>query len=356
VAYVALAVAAGAVAGLTAIPALERRVDHAHACASELAATIARRDRTVRQLEDTITSLGGELARERRREAAEHERILAEIARLRAQDAARTSEHLASVESRVQFLRELADRSALEASSRRLDEKLVHRELVQPTVRVNAKSEVGSGSLIYSRAHKGQPRTFVLTAWHIVKDNVGEGGPTPIDVDVYDALSKPTEFRGKLVAREEALDLALLELHAETVFPVTARLPRTQDLERVSVFAKVYAIGCPLGYAPMPTSGELTSTAKELDGVTYWMTNAPTIFGNSGGGIYLADSRHLVGVLSRISAYKNLIDVAVPHMGIVTPFTRVYEWLEKTEFAFIPREMLAPETAVLNASHSTGGR
>ena len=135
---------------------------------------------------------------------------------------------------------------------------------------------------------------------------------------------------------------------------LTVNRPHADDtiiyLARATVFSKVYAIGCPLGYAPMPTSGELTSTCKELDGVTYWMTNAPTIFGNSGGGIYLAESRQLVGVLSRISAYKNLIDVAVPHMGIVTPMTLVYDWLDTTEFAFVHKEGIEPQADLLNAS------
>jgi hypothetical protein len=102
----------------------------------------------------------------------------------------------------------------------------------------------------------------------------------------------------------------------------------------------------------MPTSGEVTSKEKELDGLSYWMVNAPTIFGNSGGGIYAAESRQLIGVLSRISAYKNLIDVAVPHMGIVTPINQVYDWLDTTEFAYVHKDGIESLPEPLPASHS----
>ena len=120
----------------------------------------------------------------------------------------------------------------------------------------------------------------------------------------------------------------------------TANSSKRGALPSIPIFSKVYAIGCPLGYSPLPTSGELTSKDKELDGNQYWMINAPTIFGNSGGGIYLADSRTMIGVLSRISAYKNMIDVAVPHMGLVTPMDQVYEWLDSTRYGFIYRDRL----------------
>ena len=249
------------------------------------------------------------------------------------------------------MLREVADRAEREAASRRLDSALIHRELVEPTVRVNAKSEVGSGTLVYSRRRKDRVHTLVLTAWHIVKDNVvGEGGNSPVEIDVYDERGKPREEKGKVVARHENLDLALLELEGDKVVTVTARLPRLADLDRLAIFAPVYAIGCPLGYAPMPTAGQLTSKEKELEGLTYWMVNAPTIFGNSGGGIYASDTRQLIGVLSRISAYKNLIDVAVPHMGIVTPISQVYDWLDTTEYAYVHKEGVS-EAESLEAGH-----
>ncbi len=330
-----------------AVHALQARVEELEAAERSeerrSADAWARIDEVLRETEGALHATQGELR------ATE-----SEIERLRAHDVAQTAQQVAAVEARVQLLREFADREQLEANARRIDLRIVHRELLEPTVRVNAKSEVGSGSIVYSRKRGGKVRTFVLTAWHIVKDNLTDGKPEPIEVDVYDAQGAERDTKSKLVARHEALDLALLEIENEKAPSPTAKLPRLPDLERAALFSKVYAIGCPLGYAPLETSGDLTSLKKELDGISYWMTNAPTIFGNSGGGIYLAETRQLVGVLSRISAYKNLIDVAVPHMGIVTPITLVYDWLDATEFAFVHKEGIEPETPVLDAAQVKG--
>ncbi len=351
--YAALALAAAGITfGVSVASEKLRDLDRAQRRADELRDKAIEQDHAVRSLESRLEELESEQLRERKRNLDEEQRLLSEIERLRAQEVAHTAQQVADVEARVQLLREFAERTQLEANARRIDAQLIRRELVEPTVRVNAKSEVGSGSVVFSKKRSGKLRTLILTAWHIVKDNVLEAPAASIEVDVYDPQGKPREAKGKLVAKHEALDLALLELEDEKSPAVTARLARPADLARAQVFTRVYAIGCPLGYAPLPTSGDLTCMAKELDGITYWMTNAPTIFGNSGGGIYLAETRQLVGVLSRISAYKNLIDVAVPHMGIVTPLTLVYDWLDTTDYAFIHKEALEPESALLNASHS----
>ena len=338
--YLAIALGAGgATAGVSSL--LRGQRDDAAAVAREdaLRGQLAEKERALHGLEVKLDAIDSRLAFERKTAREEHDALVLELEQLRQKDVASASQHIASVEARVQLLRDMADRNERESAARRLDAALIHRELVEPTVRVNAKSEVGSGTLVYSRKRKDRVHTLVLTAWHIVKDNVvGEGGVTPVEIDVYDEHLKPHEEKGKVVARHENLDLALLELESDKPVPVTARLARPADLERLTIFSRVHAIGCPLGYAPMPTSGELTSKEKELDGLTYWMVNAPTIFGNSGGGIYAAETRQLIGVLSRISAYKNLIDVAVPHMGIVTPITQVYDWLDTTDFAYVHKD------------------
>ena len=68
------------------------------------------------------------------------------------------------------------------------------------------------------------------------------------------------------------------------------RASRDHGADRVSVWDPIYAVGCPLGNDPIPTQGEISSLSNELNGSNYWMINAPTYFGNSGGGVYLADT------------------------------------------------------------------
>jgi len=57
------------------------------------------------------------------------------------------------------------------------------------------------------------------------------------------------------------------------------------------------------------------------------MINAPTYFGNSGGGIYLGDTHQLIGVFSKIYTHGKGAPVVVPHMGLCTPMESIYEWL-----------------------------
>ncbi|MCA8965741.1 MAG: hypothetical protein KDC48_12730, partial [Planctomycetes bacterium] len=80
---------------------------------------------------------------------------------------------------------------------------------------------------------------------------------------------------------------------------------------------------------PVPSHGEVSSLKNELNGANYWMINAPTYFGNSGGGIYLADTHQLIGVFSKIYTHGKGNPVVVPHMGLCTPIDVVYDWLKE---------------------------
>lgn len=294
-------------------------------------------------LEQRLGEVGRAVVDVRSLEAEARKRLLGEIEARTGSQAEEVRAQLEDLEGRLSKLREAADEHARLLAAAHADEdvEVRYRELMSPTVRVNARHEVGSGTILWSRAVGERARTFVLTAWHIVSDNAAGAQETPLEIDFYEAGELLRTELGRIVARDERLDLALVEVKGYHVYERQARILSVEQLAQLPMFSKVYAIGCPLGYSPLPTSGELTSKEKELDGNTYWMINAPTIFGNSGGGIYHADSRAMIGVLSRISAYKNMIDVAVPHMGLVTPMEQVYAWLDETRYGFTYRDRLA---------------
>ncbi len=299
-------------------------------------------------LEERLGRVGRELLDVRELEGEARARLLRELEARDRGESAVVREELERLEERVRALRAAAEEHTrlLAASRAGEDTEQRYRVLMAPTVRVNARAEVGSGTLLWSRSTGDRARSYVLTAWHIVQEEPAlQGGPATLEVDVFaDGALLRTE-RARVAARDARLDLALLEVEGRHVYDRLARLPTRAEVAGVRVFSPVHAIGCPLGYPPLPTSGELTTRDKTLDGNHYWMINAPTIFGNSGGGIYLARDQALIGVLSRISAYKNMIDVAVPHMGLVTPIDRVYDWLEATDYAFVYRDRLAARPA-----------
>lgn len=291
-----------------------------------------------------IARLESRLADARALEEAARAELAARLGR-ESDDAGEVRGQLAALEGRVLALRAAAEQHAraLEEAQRDGDVELRLRELMGPSVRVNGRHEVGSGTVLWSGRGGEEAHTYVLTAWHVVREDgkgkAGEGWP--LEVDFFrDGVVVRTE-PASVLAVEEQLDLALLRVTGREVCETPARLASREELAALRVFSPVVAIGCPLGYPPLPTTGQLTSRDKELDGVHYWMINAPTIFGNSGGGIHASRERMMVGVLSRISAYKNMIDVAVPHMGLVVPMDRVYDWLDGTPWAFTYRDRLA---------------
>lgn len=261
--------------------------------------------------------------------------------------------------SEQRAMEEIAD---LKASSQKQGKKLdlylkkskIHfKRALHASVRVNAKSEVGSGIVIFNgrRGSRERLETYILTAFHVIKDNLaGKSNPEqPIDIDFYKNGQKTQSARARIVETEIQQDLALLRVTTE-IIAVPALLAPPQTIQSMNMFSKVLTIGCPLGYSPMPTHGEITSTTKTFDEQDFWMINAPTIFGNSGGGVFDEKSGALLGVLIRIAAYKNVIDVAVPHLGIVTPLDAVKTWLKKTKRAFIFEPPARVKSAVLDAS------
>ncbi|MCO5168139.1 MAG: trypsin-like peptidase domain-containing protein [Planctomycetes bacterium] len=274
-------------------------------------------------------------------EASARARLLQEIEARTEAGAAMLRTELGALEERLKALRAAAEEHGRMLADVRQQEDIDARSraLMGPTVRINGTHEVGSGSVLWSRATgPGRARSYVLTAWHILQK---EAEGALLEVDVYEDGQPLRTDRGRVVAHDRRLDLALVEVDAPAPHRHLANLPDRVEMNGLRIFTPIYAIGCPLGYPPLPTSGELTSRDKVLDGNHYWMVNAPTIFGNSGGGIYTAQTHQLIGVLSRISAYKNMIDVAVPHMGLVTPIHRVYDWLDKTRYGFVYLDRLA---------------
>ena len=209
--------------------------------------------------------------------------------------------------------------------------------LLSPTVQIICEKEVGSGTIIYSR----RGATYVLTALHVIAHQAKDA--PLIDVKVFSGSGEPISFSAELIASYEKIDAAIVRVKEKFFAHHIARLASRATLAKTHVFEQVYSIGCPLGYAPMPTAGELSSKAKKLKDQTYWMMNAPTIFGNSGGGIYRADTQELIGLLSRVSAYNNFINIAVPHMGIFVPMSEVYDWLGEEFLTYLYNPSVSQE-------------
>jgi S1-C subfamily serine protease len=205
------------------------------------------------------------------------------------------------------------------------------QDLMGPTVQISGENSIGSGVLLASRPNAaGAFDNYLLTAWHVVRDIQGalEHLDMPVPVTLYARDGSKREVRSRLLRYDADIDAALLQLESDERLAVGAGLATRDTLARISVFQPVYAVGCPLGNDPIPTLGEVSSTQHEVDGKSYWMINAPTYIGNSGGGIFDAESHELIGIFSKIYNYGTSRPTVVPHMGLVVPLSKIYAWLD----------------------------
>ncbi len=222
------------------------------------------------------------------------------------------------------------------------DKTKMLKEVLLPSVRVKMPNGVGGGTIIYSQPDRqGAYQTYVITAYHVIhrliKYAVKSGEiRDEVIVEVWrEDLSRLDEYQAKIVTYHPTKDLALLKLKTTVPFKYVARLIPKEDITKIKVFTGVYTIGCPLGYDPVPTYGEIAHTQRMVEGEKVWLMNAPTIFGNSGGGVFLAKTNRLIGLSSRVAAYGQFISIPVTHLGMIIPPDVIHKWLDGQLFQFI---------------------
>jgi S1-C subfamily serine protease len=215
------------------------------------------------------------------------------------------------------------------------DPDALRHDVLGPSVQVNVKGSVGGGTLLFSR----ETRSYVITACHVVQKIIpgaDEETREPVDVTLYDDDGAQAEtVDADLVAWDDRKDLALLRLRSVHEYPNAARLATRESLRRVRVFTPIVAVGCPLGHDPLPTLGEIAALNKEVHGERFWMMNAPTIFGNSGGGVFDRATHELIGVSVMVCTYDGAVSTPVPHLGIMVSLEAVYDWLDELHYPFI---------------------
>ena len=256
-----------------------------------------------------------------------------EITALRVELEARTSELDALAEGAAELARSEAERLRAEV------EPLVGRdprhmwdELVGPVVQLAGDATVGSGVLLASRpSEDGGWLTYLLTSWHVVRDIYGSTDRVhlPITAKIYRPDGTTRFETAHMVDYDVGLDVALLTLDTREHQPYGARLASRERVRAVATFEDIYAVGCPLGNDPIPTPGEIAASSHDVEGGHYWMISAPTYIGNSGGGIFDARSYELLGIFSKIYTHGSTRTTIVPHMGLATPLSVVYDWLDR---------------------------
>ncbi|GAG74834.1 unnamed protein product, partial [marine sediment metagenome] len=134
-----------------------------------------------------------------------------------------------------------------------------------------------------------------------------------------------------IVLHNETEDLALVKLRSEEQYQhIATLLPKDNG---VQVMDESVAVGCSLGFPPLPTVGHITRLNIQIYSLPYHMSSAQIIYGNSGGAMFMANTGELIGIPSR----GVVIGWGTPitHMGLFVPIERIYAWLEEEHYDFI---------------------
>lgn len=186
----------------------------------------------------------------------------------------------------------------------------------EASCRVQAKKALGSCTIIYSK----DGHTYALTNFHVVKDSIDyqEEWDPMLQKDVkkeykeavevlYPRLSGNKVIGYSTVMAEIEIynmkqDIALLKFKDDIDYP-HVDLYEKNKAEEVPILSDLACIGAALGDKPIVTFGNLNGIQIEIDNYEYWMSTAQSIFGNSGGAIFLSeeDKWHFLGIPSRIA-------------------------------------------------------
>lgn len=295
---------------------------------------------------------------------------------------AKTRDEIDASDSSYDSLRERLEQSAsqVEALRTSLRQQAVGMErmagpsadrlrerLLMPVFQIDAIESVGSGVLVWKSEDERGSYYLALSAQHVLRDLYGEGDATEgegatdasasrpskrshteIDIPcVFDQLlDQPVRVTARLLAENVPADLALLEIRTDVDLGPVARLAARDAELRVDSFTPIWTVGCPLGTTAQATRGEVTRADWKIGSQPYWMVSSPAFFGNSGGGVFLADSLELVGVFSKIYTHGSYRPQVVTHMGLAVPLGVLHDWLDEVGYGFLdPDVRIAAQAA-----------
>ena len=238
-----------------------------------------------------------------------------------------------------------------------MDIKEIHENILYPVTRVRASDAGGSGVVIYSEPdpdNEGQYVNIVLTCEHVIAKNVvvKDEWDAVLKRDVkHDVTSECTielfdydnsrvisanSIRGEIIAYDKSHDLAAVKLNNTRKIDHVATIIPKKEIANLQIADPVWVSGCSLLHDPFPNPGTLTYLREMIDQKAYIMQNAPSIFGNSGGGLFHGVTGNLLGLTSRITVTQLGFGFDVQSwMGFTTHPDRLYEFFEHQELQFI---------------------
>lgn len=242
-----------------------------------------------------------------------------------------------------------------------------HEKYIYPVVRVSQGYRGGgSGTVIYSKPKKVVPdstvivegsiatsikylySTYILTNHHVIsgaisitekwdtdlQKNVKKEKRSIVYVEIfkYRDLSTPVgtlKVEAEIVLYNEDEDVALIRLRSEDQVKDVATLSQAN----YNVMDETVAVGCSLGWPPLPTGGVVTRKNFQVNSLPFHMSSSSIIYGNSGGAMFLAATGELIGIPSMLPVVG--WGTPITHMALFIPIERIMAWLETEHYDFI---------------------
>jgi S1-C subfamily serine protease len=234
----------------------------------------------------------------------------------------------------------------------------IHRKVLYPVVRVRTEKAGGSGLIVYSKPTPEDPNifeTYVVTCHHVVEDaiqfvskwssiaqrnvTVEDRQPVFVEIFKYEKLSRcvgSISLNADIIAWDKNLDIALLKIRCEDEFKHIANLYPKGKEDDIKLGRPLVTCGCSLGHEPIFTLGNIVAKHDIIENKEYWMSTANSIFGNSGGAVFLADTYEYIGITARITTLQLGFGIdVVTWMGFFVPIPSIYSFFNDNFLMFI---------------------
>jgi S1-C subfamily serine protease len=236
--------------------------------------------------------------------------------------------------------------------------KELHEKILYPVVRVRTSQAGGSGTIFYSQEDPKNPDewiSFIITNWHVIEGaihykeewnglsekEIKKEVFDKVDIDIFDyvrlsEIVSSNTHQATIIAHNESYDLAVLKLDTPRKMSYVAELIPAKEISKIKVFMSIYSVGCSLLHEPFPNKGQISSLKEIIDGEKYWMSNANSIFGNSGGAVFLEETKQFIGIPSRITSTQLGFGTnIVSWMGFFVPPKRIYKFIRDQKLDFL---------------------
>jgi len=234
----------------------------------------------------------------------------------------------------------------------------LHEKCLYPVVRIRTQEVGGSGTVIYSKPDPSKPdeyQSFVLTCEHVVDDAITQRKEwdgllkkkiekeflEQVTVELFDyvrlsEVNSSNSHRADIVAYDKEHDIAILKLDSpKKVSNVAGIIPKGK-IKDIKCFTPTWTTGCSLLHDPFGNPGNVTYLKEMIERKLYWMGNGHSIFGNSGGAVFLAETGQQIGITARITGIQLGFGFDImTWMGFFVAPQRLYEFIDKQELKFL---------------------